>query len=160
MCCMENFQITTPSPSLGLCFSECWVKWNISIRYLEKLTKWPPKLWVSAFPSVNGNGTQVLVIMNESKNGCHLVNISYASYRKLSNYQPQKVWVSGFLSVDRNGIMMLAIMKISKNGCHFINICHTENFQITEPLKVWVAGFPRVNSNGNISISHFYQSLV
>ena len=40
--CMENVQITDPSPqSLGLWFSKCWWKWNISVSQYEKIEKWP-----------------------------------------------------------------------------------------------------------------------
>ena len=34
--CMEKFQITDPPQSLGLQFSECQSKWNISVDHSEK----------------------------------------------------------------------------------------------------------------------------
>ena len=36
----EKFQITNPPQSLGLWFSECQRKWNISISHYEKIEKW------------------------------------------------------------------------------------------------------------------------
>ena len=51
--CMENFQITNP-----------------------------PKVWVSGFLSVNGNGISALAIMKKLKNGCHFVNID-----RMENFQ-------------------------------------------------------------------------
>ena len=38
--CTEKFQMTNPQ-SLGLRFSECQWKWNISIGHYEKIEKWP-----------------------------------------------------------------------------------------------------------------------
>ena len=60
----------------------------------------PPKVWVSGFLSVNGNGEFALVIMEKWKNCC--------SFPKTC---PLKVWVSSFPSVNRNGKFALAIMK-------------------------------------------------
>ena len=39
---MENFQITDLSQSLGLWFSECYWKQNISIGHYDKIEKWLP----------------------------------------------------------------------------------------------------------------------
>ena len=39
---MEKFQITDPPQSLGLQFSECWQKQNISVGHYEKIEKWLP----------------------------------------------------------------------------------------------------------------------
>ena len=36
-----------------------------------------PKVWVSGFPSVNGNRISVLVIMKKFENGCHFINIDH-----------------------------------------------------------------------------------
>ena len=36
----EKFQITDPPKSLGLLFSGCWRKQNISISHYEKIEKW------------------------------------------------------------------------------------------------------------------------
>ena len=79
----------------------------------------PPKVWVSGFPSVNGNGISASAIMKKLKNGCHFFNIDHTETFPITN--PPKVWVSGFLSVDRNRISASAIMKKLKNGCHFFN---------------------------------------
>ena len=65
----EKFQITDPPESLGLWFSECQQKWNISVSHYEKIENGQPfrnidhkekfqitgplKVWVSGFPSVN-----------------------------------------------------------------------------------------------------------
>ena len=40
-----------------------------------KITKPPPKVWVSGFPSVNGNRISASTIMKKLKNGCHFINI-------------------------------------------------------------------------------------
>ena len=51
----------------------------------------PPKVWVSSFRSVNGNGISVSAIMKKLKNGCHFFNIDrrekycYFSRSKCSN---------------------------------------------------------------------------
>ena len=34
-----------------------------------------PKVWVSSFLSVDGNGILASTIMKKSKNGCHFVNM-------------------------------------------------------------------------------------
>ena len=38
----EKFQLTDPPKSLGLWFSVCQQKWNISVSHYEKIEKWPP----------------------------------------------------------------------------------------------------------------------
>ena len=38
--CMEKFQITDPPQSLGLRFSGCQQKRNISLGHYEKIEKW------------------------------------------------------------------------------------------------------------------------
>ena len=161
----EKFQITNfPPKSLGLRFSECQQKWNISVSHYEKIEKWLPfllisivqknsksltssKVWVSGYPSVNINGISVLAIMKKLKNGRHFINIDHTEKFQITDNI--KVWVSSFLSVSENGISVLAIMKKSKNGCHFINIDHTEKFQMTYfPFpKVWVSSFSSVDRN-------------
>ena len=40
--CTDKFQITDPYKSLGLQFSECQQKQNISFGHYEKIEKWPP----------------------------------------------------------------------------------------------------------------------
>ena len=37
----------------------------------------PPKVWVSSFLGVNGNGISALAIMKKLKNGSHFVNIDH-----------------------------------------------------------------------------------
>ena len=63
----NNFKLLAPPQSLGLRFSKCQWKWNISIGHYEKFEKWlpfhkyqsywkisnywtPPKVWVSSYP--------------------------------------------------------------------------------------------------------------
>ena len=41
---MEKFQIPDPPQSLGLWFSECRWKWNITIGHYERIEKWLPFL--------------------------------------------------------------------------------------------------------------------
>ena len=41
------------------------------------ITEPPPKVWVSGFPSVNGNGISVSAIMKKLKNGCNFFNIDH-----------------------------------------------------------------------------------
>ena len=69
----------------------------------------PPKIWVSGFPSVDGNGILASAIMKKLKNSHHFVNI--INTEKVQIADPQKVWDSSFPSVDRNGISALTIMK-------------------------------------------------
>ena len=127
---ISNYQ--PPPQSLGLQFSECQQKWNISVGHYEKIEKWPPfykyllyrnisnyqtpKVWVSGFPCINKNRISVSAIMKNWKNGHHFENINCTEIFHITN--PPKVWVFGFLSVNRNGLSVLAIMKKSKNGCH------------------------------------------
>ena len=98
----------------------------------------PPKVWVSAFPSVHINGISASVIMKKLKNGCHFFNIDHMEKFQITNLP--KVWISGFPSVDGNGISASVIMKKLKNGCHFFNIDHMGKFQITnlpQILDLW-----------------------
>ena len=41
-----------------------------------------PKIWISGFLSVDGNGILVLAIMKKLKNGCHFFNIN-----RMENFQ-------------------------------------------------------------------------
>ena len=41
---MEKFQITNPPQSLGLWFSVCQWKWNITVSHYEKIEKWLPNV--------------------------------------------------------------------------------------------------------------------
>ena len=104
---------------------------SIICKNFQLLT--PRKVWVSSFPSVNGNGISVSAIMKKLKNGCHFFNIDHME--KFPITDPPKVWVSSFPSVNGNRISASAIMKKLKNGCHFFNIDHMGKFPITDPPK-------------------------
>ena len=87
----KTLQLLTPQ-SLGLRFSECWWKWNISVGHYEKLKNvchffnidltenFPitdhPKVWISSFPTVDRNGISVSAIIKKLKNVCHFFNIN------------------------------------------------------------------------------------
>ena len=58
------------------------------------------KVWVSGFPSVNGNGISLSNIMKKLKNGCHFINIDCMEKFQITDLP--KVWVSGFPSVNGN----------------------------------------------------------
>ena len=96
----KNFKLLTPQ-SLGLQFSECQQKWNISIILLISIVQknfkllTPPKVWFSGFQSVGRNGISALAIMKKLKNGCHFINIDRMEKFQITN--PPKVWVSSFL---------------------------------------------------------------
>ena len=55
----------------------------------------PPKVWVSSFPSVDGNRISASAIMKKLKNGCYFFNID--CMEKFPITDPLKVWVSSFL---------------------------------------------------------------
>ena len=85
--CRKSLYSTIPycwlSQMLDLWFSESWQKWNIGISHYHKMDKWLPfhekssyskilnyehaKVWVSTFPSGNGNGLLASVIMKKWK---------------------------------------------------------------------------------------------
>ena len=71
----------------------------------------PPKVWVSGFLRVDGNGISASAIMKKLKNVSHFVNID--RMEKFQITDSPKVWVSGFLGVDRNQI------SASANGSFF-----------------------------------------
>ena len=60
----------------------------------------PPKVWVSGFPSVDGNAKLVSAITENGKNGRSSPKTHPRA--KLPITDPPKVWVSGFLSVNGN----------------------------------------------------------
>ena len=68
-----------------------------------------PKVRVSSFLSVNGNGISALAIMKKSKNSCHFVNMHHMKIFQITN--PHKVWISGVQGVNGNGTSTLAINK-------------------------------------------------
>ena len=75
----------------------------INMHHTEKfqITESPsPKVWVSGFLSVDGNGISVSVIMEKSKNGHHFINMHCTEIFQITD--PPKVWVSGFLNVNAN----------------------------------------------------------
>ena len=69
----------------------------------------PPKVWVSGFPSVSGNGKLVLAIMKNWNNGHSSPKMHPRATILITD--PPKVWVSGFLCVVGNRKLVLAIMK-------------------------------------------------
>ena len=80
------------------CLCKYWLHRKIS-------NYWPPKVWVSSFPSVNGNRP----FWKKLKNDCHFINIDHMEKCQMTN--PSKFWTSSFPSVDRNGISVSAVMK-------------------------------------------------
>ena len=52
----------------------------------------PPKVWVSSFPSVDGNGKLVSAITENGKNGCSFPKMHPRTKLPITN--PPKVWVS------------------------------------------------------------------
>ena len=59
----------------------------------------PPKVWISGFPIVDGNGISVLAIMKKLKNGCHFFNINHMEKFQITH--PTKVWVSSFFLIRK-----------------------------------------------------------
>ena len=45
----------------------------------------PPKVWVTSFPSVNGNEISALAIMKKLKNGCYFFNINHTEKFQITN---------------------------------------------------------------------------
>ena len=77
----------------------------VSINHTEKFQMThPPKVSVSGFLSVNGNGISASAIIKKLKNGSHFVNINHTEIFQITN--PLKVWVFSFPSVDRNRIQV------------------------------------------------------
>ena len=94
----------------------------------------PPKVWVSGFPSVNGNAKLVLAITENGKNGRSSPKTRPRA--KLPITDPPKVWVSGFLSVDGNAKLVSAITENGKNGRSSPKMRPRAKLLITDPLKV------------------------
>ena len=92
-----------------------------------------PKVWVSGFPSVNGNGKLVLAITENGKNGHSFPKT--CPRVKLPITDPPKVWVSGFPSVDGNRKLVSAITENGKNGCDSSKMHPRVKLPITDPLK-------------------------
>ena len=99
---IEKFQITDPPKFGSLIFQvlmdmeyycqPLWKNWKMAAILLI-LIIWknfklltPPKVWVSSFPSFDGNGISLLAIMEKLKNGFHFINIDHNG--KISNYWP------------------------------------------------------------------------
>ena len=49
----------------------------------------PPPVWVSGFPSFDGNGISVSAIMNKLKNGCHFFNIDHTEKFPITDPPPK-----------------------------------------------------------------------
>ena len=58
---------------------------NIDRTEKFQITNPPPKVWVSGFPSVDGNGISLSAIMKKLKNGCHFVNIDSMEKFQITN---------------------------------------------------------------------------
>ena len=111
----------------------------------------PPKVWVSGFPSVDGNGISVSAIMKKLKNGCHFINIDHMEKFQITN--PPKVWVSGFPSVNRNGISTSAIMKKLKMAAISLISILWKNFKLLTRQSLGLQ-FSKCQRKWNISIGH------
>ena len=60
------------------------------ISIVQKNSKWPtPKVWVSDFPSVNGNGILALATMKKLKNGHYLINIDHTEKFQITDPTPK-----------------------------------------------------------------------
>ena len=116
---MENFPITAPPQSLGLQFSECRQKWNISIGHYEKNWKMAAISLISIvqknfqLPTPPKFGSLVFWVLTEMEYQSRSLwkNLKIAAISLISivwkNFQlptPPKVWVSSFLSVNGNWI--------------------------------------------------------
>ena len=68
----------------------------ISLRSIvQKNFRLPtPKVWISGFPSVDGNGISVLAIIKKLKNGCHFFNIDRTEKFQITNPQSLDLWFS------------------------------------------------------------------
>ena len=104
---------------------------------------WPPKDWVSGFPSVDRNGISVSAIMEKLKNGCHFFNIDRTEKCPITD--PPKFGSPVFQVLTEMEYQHQPLWKKLKTGCHFFNIDRMEKFPITDPPKDWVSGFPNVN---------------
>ena len=72
----------------------------INIDHTEKFQVTDlPKVWVSGFPSVNGNGISASAIMKKFENGCHLVNIYCTEKFQIMDPPPPKFGSPVFFSV-------------------------------------------------------------
>ena len=106
----------------------------------------PHKVWVSSFPSVNGNRISVLAIMKKLKNGCHFFNIDctkkfqitdpsqslglqFSEWSTEMEYQHWPLWKNWKMAA----ISLISIVQ--------------KNFRLPTP-KVWISGFPSVDRNG------------
>ena len=110
---------------------KCQWKQNISVGHYEKIEKWlpfhkyrsyrkisnywPPKIWVSSFPSVNGNGISVLAIMKKLKNGYHFVNIDHMEKVQINDPPPPPKFGSPFSVCQwKQNISIIHYEKIEK----------------------------------------------
>ena len=153
-----------PPQSLGLWFSECWRKWNISINHYTKIKKWlpfckyasygkmsnywpPPKFRSLVFHVLTETEYQSQPLWKNWKKW--LPFCKYALYRKISNY-----WLPPLQSLS-----------LCFSECWpkwNIGINHYEKIEKWPPFhkyalygkisnywspQVWVSGFPSVNRN-------------
>ena len=70
-----------------------------------------PKVWISGFPSVDGNGISVLAIMKKLKNDCHFFNIDRMEKCQITD--PPKVWVYGFLLIRKLEMQIFFVFEFS-----------------------------------------------
>ena len=97
----KNFKLLTPHQSLGLWFSECWQKQNISVSHYEKIENGchfvnidhTEKFQITDSPQSLGlrfyecwwNGISALAIMKKLKNGYHFINIHHTEKFQITN---------------------------------------------------------------------------
>ena len=81
-----------------------------------------PKVRVSGFLSVDGNGKLVLAIMENGKNGCSSPKTRPRA--KLPITDPHKVWVSSFPYVDRNGKLVSPHKSVQEQRFSFYPMSH------------------------------------
>ena len=62
---------------------------NIVCTEKFQITDPPPKVWVSGFLSVDGNGISALAIMKKFKNGSHFVNIDRMEKFQITDPPPK-----------------------------------------------------------------------
>ena len=126
----QNFQLPTPLKFGSLVFQMstemqnwCQPLWKNG-KYGRRSPKMhpraklpitnPPKVWISGFPSVDGNAKLMFSITENGKNGCSSPKTHPRA--KLLISDPPKVWVSGFPSVNGNAKLVSAITENGKNG--------------------------------------------
>ena len=98
----------------------------------------PPKVWVSGFLSVDGNGKLVLGIMKNQKNGSNSPKMHPRTYVQIAN--PPKVRVSGLFQVlTEMENWCWELCKIRKMALTGPKMCPRAKAPITDLLKF---GYP------------------